>query len=128
MKKYIQKKYNANFEYFSFNEWHNVQISFKKHTIENLKSLIRKFTSYKILKSLFSSLGASEGVIINYNKSNFFEEAEKKASKIFNNLKDHNEIYKIKYKSIQLGRYIYQSYLRDYSEPTIDIRIQDLKK
>ena len=36
MKKYIQKKYNANFEYFSFNKWQNVQTSLKKHTIENL--------------------------------------------------------------------------------------------
>ena len=131
MKKYLQQKYNANFEYFSFNEWQNVQLSFKKGLVQNLKSLIRKFRTYKILKRLFSSFGVSQGVIINYNNFSFFEKAEKKASKIFNNLNSIDDVYKIKYKSINLGKYIYQSYLRDHNQPTIDlndIRLREIIK
>ena len=131
MKKYLQKKYDANFEYFTFNEWQNVQLSFRKDIKNNLKSLIRKLRTYKILKNLFGSFGVSEGITINYNNSNYFEKAEKKAIKLFNNLKNTNDIYKINYKSINLGRYIYQSYLRDYNQPTIkldDIRLKEVIK
>ena len=50
MKKYLQQKYNANFEYFTFNEWQNVQFSFKKGLVLNLKSLVRKFRTYNDFK------------------------------------------------------------------------------
>ena len=131
MKKYLQHKYNANFEYFTFNEWQNVQFSFKKGLVQNLKSLVRKFRTYNILKRLFSSFGVSQGLILNYNNFSFFEKAEKKSKKIFKNLKKIEDVYEIKYKSINLGKYIYQSYLRDYNQPTInlnDLRLKEVIK
>ena len=42
-----------------------------------------------------------------------------------------DDVYKIKYKSINLGKYIYQSYLRDHNQPTIDlndIRLREIIK
>ena len=46
-------------------------------------------------------------------------------------MKKIEDVYEIKYKSINLGKYIYQSYLRDYNQPTInlnDLRLKEVIK
>ena len=121
MKKYLQKKYKADFEYFTFNDWHNVQISSQKSFFQNFKSIIRKFTTFRVLNKIFRSFGVREGLIINYNNKKFFKIAELKAEKILSKLKKPENVYSIKFKNFNLGKYIYQSYLRDFNEPTLKL-------
>ena len=126
MKKYLQKKYRADFEYFTFNDWHNVQISLQKSFVQNFKSIIRKFTTFRVLSKIFRSFGVREGLIINYNNKKFFKIAELNAEKILSKLKKPENVYSIKFKNFNLGKYIYQSYLRDFNEPTLKLNDERL--
>ena len=50
------------------------------------------------------------------------------AEKIYRKIKKKDDIYKINYKGIIIGKYIYQSYCRDYLEYTVNLGDKRLKR
>lgn len=121
MKDYLINKYNANLEYFTFNSWQNCQLSVNRPFLENIRAIINFFGADRILRKIYYSFGVKKGITIDYNNFFFKKIAKNHAKEKFLSIKKIEDIYLIKYKKINLGKYIYQSFLRDYSEPTISI-------
>ena len=107
----IAKKYNIFFFYYS-----------RKDKILNLH--LFKFLFYNIFKTIKKKL--------NSNIINFYEKPKSHsieiALKIFKRLKKKNDVNKISYKGLIIGKYIYQSYCRELLEKTIDIKDKRLIK
>ena len=128
MKNYLINKYNANLEYFTFNSWQNCQLNINRSFLENIRAIINFFGSDRILRKIYYSFGVKKGLIIDYNNFFFKKIAQTHAKKEFLRLKKIEDIYLINYKKFNLGKYIYQSFLRDYSKPTISINDKRLYK
>jgi hypothetical protein len=127
-KNYLQNKYKANFQYFTFNSWQNPQLSFNRTFFDNIRSVFNFFGANRILSKIFMSFGVHKGITIDYNNLLFKKKAQIFAQKSFKKLKKLDDIYLIKYNNFTLGKYVYQSYLRDYTEPTIDLNDKRLFK
>ena len=128
IKNYLQNKYKSNFEYFTFNSWQNFQFSFSRSFTENIRSFLNFFGYGYPLSRMFSSFGVNRGITINYNNLLFKKKAQIFAKNVLKKIQKLDDIYLIKYKQFVLGKYIYQSYLRDYNEPTIDLADKRLLK
>ena len=123
---FLKKKYSSNAEWFNFVPWFNYNnyfdFNFKKKIIYLFKYF---FGRIKFLNTLFISMNIQHGISYkNFTKHNKI--AKKNAEKIFSKLNYKEDIYKIKIKNFRIGQYIYQTYLRNYSLPTIDIKDKKL--
>lgn len=108
---HMAKKYNIFFFYYS-----------KKDKILNLNLFNLIFYNiFKIIKKNFNS-----NIINFYEKPN--SHSIEIALKIFKRLKKKNDVNKISYKGLIIGKYIYQSYCRELLEKTIDIKDKRLLK
>lgn len=108
---HMSKKYNIIFFYYS-----------RKDKILNLNLFKLLFYNiFKIIKKNFNS-----NIINFYEKPN--SHSTEIALKIFKRLKKKNDVNKISYKGIIIGKYIYQSYCRELLEKTIDINDKRLLK
>lgn len=123
---FLKKKYSSNAELFNFVPWFNYNNYFDFNFKKKITYLFKYFFGrIKFLNTLFISMNIQHGISYkNFTKHNKI--AKKNAEKIFSKLNYKEDIYKIKIKNLRIGQYIYQTYLRNYSLPTVNIKDKKL--
>jgi hypothetical protein len=96
----------------------------KKH---NARILVFNYKFNFLFKKLYHFIGVNFFFKhnISFLKKN---DLKKKSIKIFNSLKSNNDLLKLKIDNIHIGIDIYESYLRNFNLPTVDIKDYKLLK
>mgnify|MGYP000715769210 CR=1 FL=1 len=79
----------------------------------------------RVFVNLYKSINVSEYLILNKHQTN---DSNKVANNIFIQLKSKNDLIELEYKSVTIGIDIYETYLRTFNEPTVNIKDSRLLK
>lgn len=101
---FIAKKNNLDIRFFYFKTYSNI-ISRFKFFIKNLSKIYKSFN-------------VSEG--INLYNHKFTD--QKKILKIFNKIKTKNQLTNFRYKNVKIGDLIYDTYIRQTFNPTVNLK------
>jgi hypothetical protein len=122
---YLRNRYNSKIEWFNFLPWFNNEKYFKHNSFKKIIFLLKFFIGrINILNKCYDAIGVNHG--ISYKNFSYHKLiALRKAKKVFSELRSKEDVFQIKIKGFKIGSYIYQTYLRYYSLPTVNVR--DLK-
>ena len=111
---YLKKKQNIQIISYLF--------VFNFYYFNKIKLKVLEFFDYKYF-GIYKSFGVNE-FIINKESKNFSKKVDFNLKSIFSKIKSKKDILKIRINKIIIGDLLYDSYLRAYNKPTIDLSDQ----